>query len=879
MNQRATGATASVDFNLNAANTATFTSIARLETRASAAVPAEIDPGGNPIAPAGNQDGPSVRTAIHSSGVVYAVFFGWRVFAPAIETDIVVCREDNWGLSALPFSNLTDPGDGKAGFRVATGVSVAPLGTNLGTQRIGSNLAIAVDPRNSQRVYIAWCDGLATAASPYTLRVRRSDNGGKNWTGDLYTTGNATNPGLAVNSQGTVALLYQQLADVSGTKYWRTHLVSSTDYFATIATDMTLADQVDSDLGAQTTVVIGDYINLVAVGRDFYGTFSCQNLPLLASFPVGVRYLRNVDNFGQATGRLLAADNVTPVWYSVDPFFFHYYTVEPQDDFYVRDWTDSPLSGDDGSEPSIKPLFYVTSDVWNRRGTLPGAFPNDQPENEDAGNGPGTFGANWLFARIRRRAAAQAGYPDWDVWAHFLVSKLGVGSNFVDATDADPDVSISAPDPIVRFSAAEVGPKTTAPLFWHLSAVASTHLCVAVEITTGNDPFANVSLHGRAPGWPWQDIEIVNDNNKAQRNMGLTIIPARGAGLSLSAAFGIVHNAATFPRDILIRYTVPHEMRRSMQIEIEVPEQARIRARESGTIVLAGVQPGENRWIGARFRPPIGKKSEILTIFFDEIVNGSAVNGFGLGIQLGSAREASIHTLNRHLSVFMRLAAGWKMRSAETQVELAQKALKALKSLRSSVPPVAWLNEVRKNAPFFDEVKELIGRPDPFGVQREAASLRRLLDGKKRLDALVSLTSYLERIDSHLTMLQLRNGDRADVLQNVRWQRDLLSRLDNHGSEARRRIDELCGEFIRAWEGRKASARDYPGLMQRVHPQLEKLAGELQNKQLKSSLSLLAGGGREPEILQRLHREALLQLQAHVGRAGVTAASRETRRR
>ena len=73
-------------------------------------------------------------------------------------TDIVVCRDDNWGLNVPAFQNLVDPGDGNAGFRVATGVSVAPLGTNLGTQRVGSNLTIAVDPRNSQRAYVAWCD-------------------------------------------------------------------------------------------------------------------------------------------------------------------------------------------------------------------------------------------------------------------------------------------------------------------------------------------------------------------------------------------------------------------------------------------------------------------------------------------------------------------------------------------------------------------------------------------------------------------------------------------------------------------------------------------------------------------------------------------------
>jgi hypothetical protein len=855
LTQRPTGATASVDYDLDAANTAAFTSIARLETRASAALP-------NP--PGGSQDGPSVRTAIHRSGVVYGVFFGWRTFASPNVTDIVVCRDDNWGLNAPPFQNLKDPGDIKAGLRVATGVSVAALGTNLGTQRIGSNLTIAVDPRNSQRVYVAWCDGLATAMSPYTLRLRRSDNGGQNWTGDLFSVSSATNPGLAVNNQGVVALLYQQLATVGGTNRWRTHLVRSMDHFATVATDITLADVIDSSAGALLTVIIGDYDNLIAVGKDFYGAFSGQNAPLLVNFPAGVTYLRNAD-FG--TGTLLAVDNVTPVSPSVDPFFFQYQTIELKDDFYVRDWTDSPASGDDGSEPSIKPEFYVTPDVWNRRGTLPGAFPNDQPQNEDAGNGLGNIGDNWLFARIRRRAAAPGGSPDVTVNAHFLVSKLGTGSNYTDATDSDPDISISGPDPTVLFTAAEVGPKTTDPLYWHLNPIASSHLCAAVEISTPVDPYVNGSLHGRAPGWPTQDLEIVDDNNKAQRNMGLSTTPARGVGLSLSALFGIVHNAATFPRDILIRYSIPAQVvRRLKKIEIEVPGQDRVQVRESGMISVAAVQPGENRWIGARFRPSAGKESEMFAMFFYEMVNESAVNGFGLGIRLGSDREASIHTLNRHLSVFTRLAAGWQLRSAQAQVELALKALEALKKPRSSVSPTAWLNELRKSAPFFDEVKEFVGPNDPFRVEGEAAGLRKLLDGKKDLEVLVCLASYLERIDSHLTMLQLRQGDRADVLQNVRWQQDVLSRLKREASAARKSIDELCEEFIQAWEGRKASARDYPTLVRRLLPLLEKLASELKDEPLKSLLNSLAAGGAESQALQRLHREALLQMQTHAGR-------------
>src|SRR5207253_5536123 len=107
----------------------------------------------------GSQDGPSVRVAIHSQGRVYGLYFGWRAFAsPTNTTDIVVVRDDNWGQSVPAYAAIADPSGG-AGVLVATNVSVPALNTLLGTQRIGSQLAIAVDPTNPNIVYILWSDG------------------------------------------------------------------------------------------------------------------------------------------------------------------------------------------------------------------------------------------------------------------------------------------------------------------------------------------------------------------------------------------------------------------------------------------------------------------------------------------------------------------------------------------------------------------------------------------------------------------------------------------------------------------------------------------------------------------------------------------------
>jgi hypothetical protein len=110
-------------------------------------------------------------------------------------------------------------------------VTVAPVGSKLGTQRMVSNLSMAVDPLDPRRVYIFWGDGANNPQpSPYILHVRRSDDFGQSWTSnDVFSIRNALNPCIAVNSDGVVGLLYQELVNRDGKNRWRTHFVHSKD--------------------------------------------------------------------------------------------------------------------------------------------------------------------------------------------------------------------------------------------------------------------------------------------------------------------------------------------------------------------------------------------------------------------------------------------------------------------------------------------------------------------------------------------------------------------------------------------------------------------------------------------------------------------------
>ena len=257
------------------------------------------------------QDGFAQVATTHSDGTVYAAFIHDWSSSPRL----VVVRDDNWGLGATPFTALTDPSDSVAGRFVTNALTLAS-GT-MGQNRLGaSNVSIAVDPGNSDRVYVAWGD--SNGANSETIHVRRSIDRGDNWSSDLLTVTNAMNPQVAINSNGVVGVLYQQVA--SGR--WETHFVRTNDLDATSfnTPGTTLARQ-DASTPARTySPYIGDYASLVASGSDFNGMFSASNYPDQNNFITGVRYQREVD--WNAHKLYADAAHTMEVAPSIDPYFF-----------------------------------------------------------------------------------------------------------------------------------------------------------------------------------------------------------------------------------------------------------------------------------------------------------------------------------------------------------------------------------------------------------------------------------------------------------------------------------------------------------------------------------------------------------------------------
>lgn len=415
-----------------------------------------------------------------------------------------------------------------------------------------SDAWIAIDPTDGD-IYAAYVSKDASTFGQ--IYVARSPDQGSTWTSTRVTDGthHSAYPEIAVAGNGAIGVLYIDYDDSGASTIFR-HRFARSYNNGTTWSDQNLQSMNPSTLSnANDGFLWGDYEGLTAIGHTFYGVFT-----------------------GESIGRVPA---------QMDPIFFKTSSVSTEADFYVRDWTDTMASGDDGAEPSTHASFYSTSDVWNQRNNVAPTFnANNQPINEDPRNGTFAAGDNFAFARVFRNASGSAA----TVTTHFLFSEFGTGSNYQDAgSPAGTPISFGAVDTTQTMSSGQA---------WHLDSTSSTHLCFAVEISTSSDPFMPPSLLGRAPGWPTTDLMVINDNNKAQRNMGVYF----GADSAEITFYAIAHNAATFKRNMQLRYEAIRKALPALRnARIQVIGQRGVSNFKSGdTITLRDMEPGENRWIG-----------------------------------------------------------------------------------------------------------------------------------------------------------------------------------------------------------------------------------------------------------------------------------------
>jgi hypothetical protein len=507
-------------------------------------------------------------------------------------------------------------------------------------------------------------------------------------------------------------------------------------------------------------------------------------------------------------------------------------------DFYVRDWTENAGSHDLGEEPSthFATNWAYSSDVWNRPTNTPGTVnANDWYPTDNLYAGMDALGDNFGFTRVSRNAAGAAA----SVTAEILLSPLGVGSNF--STVATTPVNFLAADTSVVQGAG-----------YHQDPTASTHACIAVQISfIPDDPYHSPDLNGHSPGDPDGQSLILVDNNKAQRNLGVSHNVAHFAGLH----FGLIHNAGLYMRDMTIRFDTPE--REGLQgAMVQIVGGRSVDFRPGGSITLEKMLPGENRWVSLRAAP-----DRATPVHFYDVDGERVLNSFTLDLQPIPLDDAIRDNLRNDVQVFNRLAAAFGAKGAAEDAKAAAVLLD-----HKDIKPdqyLSFLNRQSRNRNA--ALASIVGKAgDPFGVVDSAKALDAAAQRKQADQAASEHAMLLDRLDSFATMLQKAKGDAADVLQMVRWQERIFRthpRVKDIGCT--QMLMKMSMEFIMRWEARHAYS--YAELLH--NDCYKRLADAMGDPALSKAADTLASATGSDAALEKAHRDYLVALTRVAGDA------------
>jgi hypothetical protein len=384
----------------------------------------------------------------------------------------------------------------------------------------------------------------------------------------------------------------------------------------------------------------------------------------------------------------------------------------------------------------------------------------------------------------------------------------------------------------VTFGAADTGPITTPPMQWHLDPVMSTHLCLAVEIGTDDDPYAPPSLAGQWPGWSsGTDLRILADNNRAQRNMWLTTIPARESG-TLGEMFAVVHNGATFTRDMELTFDIDGRVAPSMRVDGQP-------ILSKGTILMRDMKPGENRSLSVALEGDILQPGEQVEIHFAERFAGVPVNGFTLAARGASMAEVIRERLELHRALFTRLAAlGVPGAAAEAEIVRNVKRFDAGE----------YVALLRKR---IEKMDKMLTDSKGFAVREAFDALAGSLKSGEPARVAMAHSVLLARADAALTRARLDAGDPADVVQMVRWQRDLFRRDEKLPCASK--LVAASDRYLDRIGRREITNAEYPALLAESYDCLKRRgATQEQVDALFTATSLAAR--------QKAHRQLLLAI-------------------
>ncbi|HUR79597.1 MAG TPA: hypothetical protein VM733_02450, partial [Thermoanaerobaculia bacterium] len=235
--------------------------------------------------------------------------------------------------------------------------------------------------------------------------------------------------------------------------------------------------------------------------------------------------------------------------------------------------------------------------------------------------------------------------------------------------------------------------------------------------------------------------------------------------------------------------------------------------------------------------------------------DGLVVNGFGIGIRGASTQESMREALRNAHGAFARVAALYRSSSAQKAAGLTAEML------RGEWSEARFVAQLRAFGQFIDgALADLDKRgADSFGTRTYVEELRKAAAAKDANAALLAMNSLANTVDARVTSIELAKGNPADILQTLRWGRDLFAtRLAKADCAAQLVRD--TDDFERALGMRKAQMTDYPRLLQ---GQRECLAGggKLLGLDVSKELDAISSAGTtDYAALQKAHSDLLLRL-------------------
>ncbi|HVM98093.1 MAG TPA: hypothetical protein VMT89_16990, partial [Candidatus Acidoferrales bacterium] len=254
-------------------------------------------------------------------------------------------------------------------------------------------------------------------------------------------------------------------------------------------------------------------------------------------------------------------------------------------------------------------------------------------------------------------------------------------------------------------------------------------------------------------------------------------------------------------------------------------------------------------------------------VTFSQMDGDNVVNGFTFGIRSSAIESTIFSNLDSHYGIFTRVANQVGIAQAKAEAAAA-KALLRDKDKCSS----RYLHRDRYMRFLSAHVREIAGvvsaifakehSKDSFLVRPSLEEFQAAVRSGDLTRAASAHMALLEKLDSFVLMLQLRNGNPLDVLQMTRWQKELYTTIPQlKDLSAAQAVVKESDEFINAYSRHRETNR-YTEMVKDLKASFRETASALAKSgvNVKREVAELEGQAKSIAGLEKAHREYLLKL-------------------